>query len=121
MTVYLRYRAWERRGVHSVFHRHWRDKGKTRKGLGNKQTKTKVYCMLLVSPFNMSAPPMYACFDCFKSMKECHWVALNEKCVECSQIGNDNCSYLQDPGTSADPIDGSTTRELLDLHIFSGF
>lgn len=54
-------------------------------------------------------------------MKECHWVALNEKCVECSQIGNDNCSYLQDPGASANQVDGSTSRELLDLGTISGF
>jgi hypothetical protein len=68
----------------------------------------------------MSAPLMHACFECFKSMQECHWVALNAKCIECSQIGNDNCSYLQDPGTSANPVDESTSCEFLDLIIISG-
>ena len=54
-------------------------------------------------------------------MKECHWVALNEKCVECSQIGNDNCLHLQDPAASANPVDGSTSHELLDFHTISLF
>lgn len=68
-----------------------------------------------VLPF-MSAPT-HTCFECFHSMQPCHWVGLNHKCVQRSQIGNNHCSYIQDPNISMNPVDGSASRELLHLGV----